>query len=121
MRCCAAGCGWRRSPQLTLSALDLPRSQLFVYHGKGAKDRIVYLSHDAQQALVEYLKTRAFSRAKRLFLVGQGPLQGQSRIGACHPETHGALRSQGRAESKLPPATSHDGDSACLLQCGCDT
>ena len=50
-------CGLRveEVAQLTLSALDLPRSQLFVYHGKGAKDRVVYLSHDAQQALVEYL------------------------------------------------------------------
>ncbi|RPJ08372.1 MAG: hypothetical protein EHM37_16845, partial [Deltaproteobacteria bacterium] len=51
-------CGLRveEVAQLTLSALDLPRSQLFVYHGKGAKDRMVYLSHDAQQALVEYLR-----------------------------------------------------------------
>src|SRR5512137_2350253 len=67
-------CGLRveEVAQLSLSALDLPRSQLFVYHGKGAKDRVVYLSHDAQQALVEYLKTRAFSRAKRLFLVDKG-------------------------------------------------
>ena len=67
-------CGLRveEVAQLSLSALDLPRSQLFVYHGKGAKDRVVYLSHDAQQALVDYLKIRAFSKAKRLFLVDQG-------------------------------------------------
>ena len=71
-------CGLRveEVAQLSLPALDLPRSQLFVYHGKGAKDRIVYLSHDAQQALVEYLKTRAFSRAKRLFLVDKGRCKG---------------------------------------------
>jgi site-specific recombinase XerD len=71
-------CGLRveEVAQLTLSALDLPRSQLFVYHGKGAKDRIVYLSHDAQQALVEYLKIRSFSRAKRLFLVDKGRCKG---------------------------------------------
>jgi site-specific recombinase XerD len=67
-------CGLRveEVAQLSLSALDLPRSQLFVYHGKGAKDRVVYLSHDAQQALVDYLKIRAFSKAKRLFLVDKG-------------------------------------------------
>ena len=71
-------CGLRGEEvaQLTLSALDLPRSQLFVYHGKGAKDRIVYLSHDAQQALVEYLKTRSSSRAKRLFLVDKEGCKG---------------------------------------------
>ena len=67
-------CGLRveEVAQLSLSALDLPRSQLFVYHGKGTKDRVVYLSHDAQQALVDYLKIRAFSKAKRLFLVDKG-------------------------------------------------
>jgi len=71
-------CGLRveEVAQLTLSALDLPRSQLFVYRGKGAKDRVVYLSHDAQLALVEYLKTRSFSRAKRLFLVDKGRCKG---------------------------------------------
>ena len=71
-------CGLRveEVAQLSLSALDLPRSQLFVYHGKGAKDRVVYLSHDAQQALVDYLKIRAFSKAKRLFLVDKGRCKG---------------------------------------------
>jgi site-specific recombinase XerD len=71
-------CGLRveEVAQLSLSALDLPRSQLFVYHGKGSKDRVVYLSHDAQQALVDYLKIRAFSKAKRLFLVDKGRCKG---------------------------------------------
>jgi len=67
-------CGLRveEVAQLTLRALDLARSQLFVYHGRGGKDRVVYLSHDAQQALLEYLKARSFYRAKRLFLVDKG-------------------------------------------------
>jgi site-specific recombinase XerD len=71
-------CGLRveEVAQLTLSALDLPRSQLFVYRGKGAKDRVVYLSHDAQHAMVEYLKSRSFMRAKRLFLVDKGRCKG---------------------------------------------
>ena len=71
-------CGLRveEVAQLTLRALDLPRSQLFVYHGKGGKDRMVYLSHDAQQALVEYLKSRSFYRAQRLFLVDKGRCKG---------------------------------------------
>jgi len=71
-------CGLRveEVAQLTLSAVDLPRSQLFVYRGKGAKDRVVYLSHDAHRALVEYLKIRSFSRAKRLFLVDKGRCKG---------------------------------------------
>lgn len=61
---------------LTLAALDLPRSQLFVYEGKGMKDRVVYLSHDAHKALLDYLKLRPPSRAKRLFLVGKGRCRG---------------------------------------------
>jgi site-specific recombinase XerD len=71
-------CGLRveEVAQLTLRALDLPRSQLFVYHGKGGKDRIVYLSHDAQQALAEYLRSRSFMRGKRLFLVDKGRCKG---------------------------------------------
>lgn len=71
-------CGLRveEVAQLTLGALDLPRSQLFVYRGKGAKDRVVYLSHDAQHALVEYLKRRSFSRVKRLFRVDKGRCKG---------------------------------------------
>lgn len=71
-------CGLRveEVAQLTVGALDLPRAQLFVYRGKGAKDRVVYLSGDAQQALLEYLKSRSFSRMKRVFLVDKGRCKG---------------------------------------------
>jgi len=71
-------CGLRVAEvaRLTLAALDLPRSQLFVYEGKGMKDRVGYLSHDAQEALLAYLKVRPASRAKRLFLVGKGRCRG---------------------------------------------
>ena len=71
-------CGLRveEVAQLTVGALDLPRSQLFVYRGKGAKDRVVYLSRDAQQALLEYLKSRSSSRMKRVFLVDKGRCKG---------------------------------------------
>lgn|SRR5512143_844374 len=71
-------CGLRveEVAQLTLQALDLPRSQLFVYQGKGRKGRVVYLSQDAQRAVTDYLKTRLFSRAKRLFLVDRGRCKG---------------------------------------------
>jgi site-specific recombinase XerD len=62
---------------LTLAALDLARSQLFVYHGKGAKDRVVYLSNDAHKALVQYLKIRPSSRAKRVFVVEKGRFKGK--------------------------------------------
>ena len=72
-------CGLRveEVANLTLSALDLPRRQLFVYHGKGAKDRIVYISTDAYQALMKYLKVRPSVRAKKIFLVEKGGYKGR--------------------------------------------
>jgi site-specific recombinase XerD len=71
-------CGLRveEVAKMSLQALDLPRSQLFVYQGKGNKGRVVYLSHDAQRALIDYLKLRAASRAKSLFLVDKGRCKG---------------------------------------------
>ena len=72
-------CGLRvdEVAKLTLAALDLPRAQLFVYEGKGVKDRVVYLSNDAYEALVGYLKLRPPSRAKRVFLVEKGRFRGK--------------------------------------------
>jgi site-specific recombinase XerD len=72
-------CGLRveEVSKLTMAALDLPRSQLFVYEGKGVKDRVVYLSNDAYKILVQYLKTRHSSRAKRVFLIEKGRFKGK--------------------------------------------
>jgi site-specific recombinase XerD len=72
-------CGLRveEVAKLTMAALDLPRSQLFVYEGKGVKDRVVYLSNDAYKILVEYLKARPSSRAKRVFLIEKGRFKGK--------------------------------------------
>lgn len=72
-------CGLRveEVAKLTLAAMDLKRAQVFVYHGKGAKERVVYLSKDAHQALLAYLKIRPYSRVKRLFLVNKGRFRGK--------------------------------------------
>lgn len=72
-------CGLRveEVSNLTMSALDLPRLQVFVYEGKGAKDRVVYLSTDAYRALADYLEARPSSRAKRVFLVEKGRCKGK--------------------------------------------
>ena len=72
-------CGLRveEVAKLTMAALDLPRSQLFVYEGKGVKDRVVYLSNDAYKILVQYLKARPSSRAKRVFLIEKGRFRGK--------------------------------------------
>jgi len=67
-------CGLRveEVAKLTLRAVDLPRAQLFIYDGKGSKDRIVYLSSDALEILSSYLKKRSSSRIQRVFLVEKG-------------------------------------------------
>jgi site-specific recombinase XerD len=72
-------CGLRveEVANLTLAALDLPRCQLFVYNGKGAKDRVVYISADTYHALADYFKVRSTGRAKKLFLVEKGPYRGK--------------------------------------------
>lgn len=61
--------------RLTVDALELPRSRLFVANGKGRKDRVVYLSKDARLVLEAYLNKRS-SKARGLFLVQKGPLTG---------------------------------------------
>ncbi len=73
-------CGLRveEVARLKLAALDLRRRQLFVHHGKGDKDRVVYLSDDAYEALVQYLRVRPVSRIKEVFLVDKGRCSGQA-------------------------------------------
>ena len=72
-------CGLRLEEvaNLTLAALDLPRYQVFIFQGKGLKDRLVYLSKDAYLALVAYLKIRPHSRVRKLFLVEKGRFKGK--------------------------------------------
>jgi site-specific recombinase XerD len=72
-------CGLRveEVANLTLGAIDFKQKKIVILDGKGAKDRIVYMSHDALLALVSYLKVRLGSKAKKVFLVEKGPLTGQ--------------------------------------------
>lgn len=71
-------CGLRveEVAHLTVDAVDYRKRQVFVAHGKGAKDRVVYLSEDARSALEAYMHTRS-STTKKLFLVRKGPMKGE--------------------------------------------
>ena len=53
-------------PANELKALDIRRGSLLVKNGKGAKDRMVYVSPDAHGALTGYLKQRSQSQSKCL-------------------------------------------------------
>jgi site-specific recombinase XerD len=71
-------CGLRvqEIAELTVDAVEYGRRQIFIFHGKGAKDRVVYMSEDARSALSAYLAKRS-SKARGLFLVQKGPMRGK--------------------------------------------
>jgi site-specific recombinase XerD len=73
-------CGLRveEVSNLTLGAIDLKRRRIMVIQGKGGKDRVVYISPDAHDALKAYLKHRSHNRSKRVFLVEKGTYKGRA-------------------------------------------
>jgi site-specific recombinase XerD len=72
-------CGLRveEVARLTVDAIEYRSRQLYVFNGKGSKDRVVYLSDDAQSALEKYMQKRKRSKEKRVFLVQKGPFTGR--------------------------------------------
>jgi site-specific recombinase XerD len=72
-------CGLRveEVSNLTLGAIDLKKRRILVHQGKGGKDRVVYISDDAYDALRTYFKTRSHYRIKKVFLVERGKYKGQ--------------------------------------------
>ncbi len=72
-------CGLRveEVAHLTLGAIDLKRRRIMVLNGKGGKDRVVYISEDAHDGLVAYLKVRSHYRVKGVFLVEKGDYKGR--------------------------------------------
>ena len=67
-------CGLRveEVAHLTLGVLDFKQQKIIIEDGKGARDRIVYMSNDALLALTAYLRVRPLSKSKRIFLVEKG-------------------------------------------------
>jgi len=72
-------CGLRveEVSDLALTDIDLKRRKIHVRNGKGNKDRVVYISQDTHIALLEYLRRRPQSRAKKIFLVEKGTSIGE--------------------------------------------
>jgi len=73
-------CGLRveEVSNLSLGDIDLKKRRIIVQQGKGRKGRVVYISDDAHDALVAYLKIRSHYRVKKVFLVEKGTYKGQS-------------------------------------------
>ena len=72
-------CGLRveEVSNLSLGDIDLKKRRIMVQQGKGGKGRVVYISDDAHDALVAYLKVRSHCRVKKVFLVEKGTYKGQ--------------------------------------------
>jgi len=72
-------CGLRveEVTDLALGDVDLRRSKILVQNGKGRKGRVVYLSQDAHEALVAYLKVRPSTKIRKVFLAEKSPFRGQ--------------------------------------------
>src|SRR4030043_1087248 len=71
-------CGLRveEVARLTEDAIEYRSRQLYVFNGKGSKDRVVYLREDAKSAIDEYMRKRRWSKEKRGFLGQKGTLGG---------------------------------------------
>jgi site-specific recombinase XerD len=72
-------CGLRveEVSNLSLGDMDLKKRRIIVQKGKGGKGRVVYISDDAHDALVAYLKVRSHYQIKKVFLVEKGTYKGQ--------------------------------------------
>jgi site-specific recombinase XerD len=72
-------CGLRveEVANLTLGDIDIKQRRIMVVDGKGGKDRVVYISEDAVDGLLAYLKLRSHRRVKKVFLVEKGDYKGQ--------------------------------------------
>ena len=71
-------CGLRveEVANLTTGAINLKQRRIMVRQGKGGKDRVVYISADALNALQMYLMERSSCRRKKVFLVERGKYKG---------------------------------------------
>ena len=72
-------CGLRveEVAELSLADLDCHRARISIQNGKGGKGRVVYVSRDAYQALVTYLRLRPASRSTKVFVVEKGSYRGK--------------------------------------------
>jgi len=71
-------CGLRveEVADLTLGVIDYQRNRILIKSGKGAKDRVVFISNDASDALAAYLRIRPHTGEQKIFLVEKGSHKG---------------------------------------------
>lgn len=71
-------CGLRveEVADLTLGVIDYQRNRILIKSGKGGKDRVVFISNDASDALAAYLRIRPHTGEQKIFLVEKGSHKG---------------------------------------------
>lgn len=71
-------CGLRVNEvaNLTIPAVDFDNGTILIMKGKFCKDRVVFISQDAQYALLDYLNFRHRFKDTRIFLVQKGLFRG---------------------------------------------
>ncbi len=107
-------CGLRveEVAHLRVQDLDLAQMRILVCGGKGNKDRIVYISHDAHRALLSYLRSRSSSKVREVFLVGKGTYRGTSiSVRGIQKRMEYYARKTG-LETILSSSSAHNGNSA---------
>ena len=98
------GCGLRISEALSLTAADLPLTEVLRIRGKGGKERLVPVIAPARQAVADYARLCPFPLAAD----PRGALFRGSRGGALNPRLIAAAMQQARAALGLPAtATPH--------------
>jgi len=111
-------CGLRveEVARLTTDAVDLGRHRIRVESGKGSKDRIVYISNDAKEALSRYLRIRCAVRSRSVFVVEKGPCRGKP-LSVRESRNAWSIMLAGQGAGQLPPTAAHHGHPDA--QCGC--
>jgi site-specific recombinase XerC len=107
-------CGLRveEVANLTMGAIDLKRRRIMVQQGKGGKDRVVYISSDALDALNIYLKFRSHYRSKSVFLVEKGTYKGKAISVRGIQKADRILCKEDRHRGILPPSAAYHGHPA---------
>ena len=112
-------CGLRieEVANLTLSAVHIERRVIHVKHGKGGKDRIVFLSKDAQNGhLSVYMRKRPPSRTDKVFLVEKGLYRGKPISVRGIQKRMEYYAKKAGFKISLSPSKTHDGNAA--IECG---
>ena len=94
-------CGLRveEVANLTLGVIDVKRRTVLIEDGKGAKDRVVYMSNDVLHALAAYVRVRPASKAqKKSFCQKRGHARGNPSLYVAFRDAWNIMPAKRRSE-----------------------